>query len=313
MSEQARQLAEEQHKSINAACDQILRCRDCTWLREDLNGSESRPAPYQEMSAMPPQEESQPQPDKYFLAEQVLAILKETNHKINAITFVREQTGWSLKVAEDFVDSIVPEWHPALEQAAGAMSAQEESQAQPDKYSQAEQVPVILRETNHKINAITFVRERAGWGRKEARDFVDSIVSEWQPAPEQAAGATTEQEAFSETSPGKFSVRAVILVTVLVVGTLAGWSFYSNHKAQMEAEDQPRLYGEQRQQAEQQRERVKEEQQRQQREACAERSAARRQKSAIGRKSISSQEFVVDASTTGIRRDTRFRMRATVP
>ena len=114
MSEQARQLAEEQHKSINAACDQILRCPDCTRLREDLNGSESRPAPYQEKSAMPPQEESQPQPDKYFLAEQVLAILKETNHKINAITFVREQTGWSLKVAEDFVDSIVPEWHPAL-------------------------------------------------------------------------------------------------------------------------------------------------------------------------------------------------------
>jgi ribosomal protein L7/L12 len=212
MSEQARQLAEEQHKSINAACDQILRCRDCTRLREDLNGSESRPAPYQEKCAMPPQEESQPQPDKY---------------------------------------------------------------------SQAEQVPVLLKKTNHKINAITFVREQTGWGRKEAKDFVDSFVSEWQPAPEQA-GATTEQEAFGETSPGKFSVRAVILVTVLVVGTLAGWSFYSNHKAQMEAEDQPRLYGEQHQQAEQQRERLKEEQQRQQREACAERSAARRQNSAIG-------------------------------
>jgi hypothetical protein len=193
------------------------------------------------------------------------------------------------------------------------MPAQEESQAQPDKYSQAEHVPVILKKTNHKINAITFVRERAGWGRKEAEDFVDSIASEWQPAPEQAAGATTEQEASGEIRPCKFSLRAVILVTVLVVATLAGWSFYSNHKAQMEAEDQPRLYGEQHQQAEQQRARVKEEQQRQQREACAERSAARRQNSVIGRKAISSQEFVVDASTTGIQRGTRFRMRATVP
>ena len=104
---------------------------------------------------------------------------------------------------------------------------------------------MILKKTNNKINAITFVRERAGWGRKEAKDFVDSIAPEWHPAPEQAAGATTGQEAFGETSPGKFSVRTVILVMVLVVGTLAGWSLYSNHKAQMEAEDRPRLYGEQ--------------------------------------------------------------------
>ncbi len=51
---------------------------------------------------------------------------------------------------------------------------------------------MILKETYNKINAITFVRE-------------------------QAAGATTKQEAFGETSPGKFSVRTVILVMVLVV------------------------------------------------------------------------------------------------
>ncbi len=313
MSEQARQLAEEQHKSINAACDQILRCPDCTRLRDDLNGSESRPAPYGPKSAMPAQEASKPQPDKYFLAEQVLAILKETNDKINAITFVREQTGWGLKEAEDFVDSIAPEWRPAAEQAAGATTKQEESKAQPDKYSPAEEEPAILKRTNNKINAITLVRERAGWGPKEARDFVDSIAPEWHPAPEQAAGATAGQEAFGETSPCKFSVRMVILVMVLVVCALVGWNLYSKHKAQMEAENRQLLYQEQLQQGEQQRERAKEEQLRKRQEACAERSAARRQNSAIEWKPISSREFFVYASTTGMQRDKRSRVRATVP
>ena len=101
MSEKARQLAEEQHKSINAACDQILRCPDCTRLRDDLRGNELRAAPHTPMSEMTAQEESRPQPDKYSLAEQVLVILKETNNKVNAITFVKEQTGWGLKEAGD--------------------------------------------------------------------------------------------------------------------------------------------------------------------------------------------------------------------
>ena len=118
-------------------------------------------------------------------------------------------------------------------------------------------------------------------GPKEAKDFVDSIAPEWHPAPEQAADATTKQEAFGETSPGKFSVRTVILVMVLVVATLVGWNLYSKHKAQMEAEERQHLYQQQHQQEEQQRERVKEEQLRQQEEACAERSAARRRNSAI--------------------------------
>jgi len=276
MSEQARQLAEEQHKSINAACDQILRCPDCTRLRDDLNGSDWRPAPYKEAKdfvdsiapewrpapeqaagATTAQEESKPQPDKYSLAEQVLAILKETNNKINAITFVREQTGWGLKEGEDFVVSIAPEWRPAPEQAADAATKQEESKPQPDKYSLAEQVLAILKETYNKINAITFVRE-------------------------QAAGTTAKQEAFGETRPSKFSARTVILVMVLVVCALVGWSLYSKHKAQMEAEERQHLYEQQHQQEERQRARVKEEQQRKQEEACAEKSAARRQNRAIG-------------------------------
>jgi ribosomal protein L7/L12 len=313
MSEQARQLAEEQHKSINAACDQILRCPDCTRLRDDLNGSESRPAPCQPKRALPAQEASKPQPDKYFPAEQVLAILKETNDKINAITFVREQTGWGLKEAEGFVDFIAPEWRPAPEQAAGATTKQEESKAQPDKYSPVEEEPAILKRPNNKINAITFVKERVGWGLREAKNFVDFIAPDWHPAPEQAAGATTKQEAFGETSPCKFSVKIVILVTILLAGTLIGWNWYSMHEAQMEAENRQLLYQEQLQQGEQQRERAKEEQLRQRQEACAERSAARRQNSANGGKPASSHKFFVDASTTGIQRDRRFRVRATVP
>ena len=97
MSEQARQLAEEQHKSINAACDQILRCPDCTRLRVDLNGSESRPAPEQAAGATTKQEESKAQPDKNSPAEKEPLILKGTNNKIKAITIVKERAGWGLK------------------------------------------------------------------------------------------------------------------------------------------------------------------------------------------------------------------------
>jgi ribosomal protein L7/L12 len=244
MSEQARQLAEEQHKSINAACDQILRCPDCTRIRDGLDGSESRPAPEQATGATTKREESKPQPDKYSLAEQALVISEETNNKINAITFVREQTGWDLR---------------------------------------------------------------------EAKDFEDSTAPEWRPASEQAAHATTKLEAFGETRPGKFSVSTVILVMVLIVATLAGWSLFSKHKAQMEAEEGQHLYQQQRQQEGQQRERVKEEQLRQQEEACAEKSAARLRNSAIRGKPISSQGLFVDASTTGIQRGKRSRIGPTVP
>jgi len=205
MSEQARRMAEEKHKSINAACDQILRCPDCTRFRDDLNGSESRPAPNRPKSAA---------------------------------------------------------------------TKQEESKAQPQKYSLAEQVPVLLKETNNRINAIAFVRKRTGWGPKEARDSEDSIAPEWNSAPKQAAGATTKQEAFGETSPGTFWVRTEVLVMVLVVGTLAGWSVYSRHKTQMEAENRHLNQVQQHQQKVQQLERGKGERLRQQEEECAERSAA---------------------------------------
>ena len=169
-----------------------------------------------------------------------------------------------------------------------------------------------MKRTNNKINAITFVRERVGWCPREARDFVDSIAPDWHPAPEQAAGATAKQETFGETSPYKFSVRMVILVMVLVAGALVGWNLYSKHKAQMEAEEQ-HLYREQHQQGEQQRDHVKQERLRQREEACAERSAARRQNSAIEGKPSKSRDFFVYASTTGIQRDKRSRIRATVP
>ena len=105
----------------------------------------------------------------------------------------------------------------------------------------------------------------------------------------------------------------VILVMVLVVGALIGWNLYSKHKTQMAAEERQHPYKEQQHPQNEQRERVQEEQQWKWEEACAERSAARRQNSAIGWKPISSREFFVYASTTGIQRDKRFRVRANVP
>jgi uncharacterized protein HemX len=130
--------------------------------------------------------------------------------------------------------------------------------------------------------------------------------------PGQAADATTKQEAFGETSPGKVSVRTVILVMVLVVAMLVDWRLFSMHKAQMEAEEGQHLYQLQRQEG-QQREHVREEQLRQQEEACAERSAAELRNSAIRGQPISSQRLFVDASTTGIQRGKGSRIRATVP
>ena len=47
----------------------------------------------------------QPDPDESSLAGKVRSILKKTN-VIEAVKFVREQTGWGLKEAKDFVDSL---------------------------------------------------------------------------------------------------------------------------------------------------------------------------------------------------------------
>jgi ribosomal protein L7/L12 len=48
----------------------------------------------------------QPDPDDSSLAVEVRSILRETNNKITAIKFVREQTGMGLKEAKDLVDSL---------------------------------------------------------------------------------------------------------------------------------------------------------------------------------------------------------------
>ena len=268
MSEQARRLAEEQHKSINAACDQILRCPDCARLRDNRGGSESRPATEQPKSAMTAQEESEPRPDIHPPADQALAILKETNNEINASTVVKEPTGRRFEEAEDSIGSSAPEWHPAPEQAPASMTAQEESQPQGDEYFQADEVLVMLKGTNDGIGTSRFAGEQ--------EKFVDSIPHEWHPAAEQPLSAAVAQEAFDETLPGNFSARTVVLVIVLIVSTLVGWSLNSRQKAQMAIEDRQHLYIEQQHQQEAQIERVKEEQQRQQQEACAERSLASR-------------------------------------
>jgi ribosomal protein L7/L12 len=48
----------------------------------------------------------QPNPYESSLAGKVRLILRETNNKITAIKFVREQTGIDLKEAKDLVDSL---------------------------------------------------------------------------------------------------------------------------------------------------------------------------------------------------------------
>ncbi|HEU5086057.1 MAG TPA: ribosomal protein L7/L12 [Roseiflexaceae bacterium] len=94
-----------------------------------------------------------------------VAQLLARGNKIEAIKLVRERTGWGLKEAKDYVEAL-PNAPPlpapvAPEAPVSAGSMDDEARA--------------LLAKGQKIVAIKLVRERTGWGLKEAKDYVDEL------------------------------------------------------------------------------------------------------------------------------------------
>lgn len=98
-------------------------------------------------------------------ARQILA----TGTTISAIKRVRELTGLGLKEAKDYVD--------ALQRggALPALPATTASGAATASAPQLEQEARALMARGQKIDAIKRVRERTGWGLKEAKDYVERL------------------------------------------------------------------------------------------------------------------------------------------
>lgn len=89
--------------------------------------------------------------------DQDLRHLISQHRKLEAIKLVREQSGWSLKQAKNYV-----------EQRQERRSA---NSLDPEVVRAAQQ---LLGE-NRKIAAIQLIRTHSGWGLKEAKDYVEKL------------------------------------------------------------------------------------------------------------------------------------------
>jgi ribosomal protein L7/L12 len=95
------------------------------------------------------------------LENQVRTMLAQ-NQRIEAIKWVRHQTGWGLKRSKDYVDEIAREILPSLPA---------EKEAALDREVNA------LFQQGVYIEAIKRVREVTGWGLRECKDYVDRLSS----------------------------------------------------------------------------------------------------------------------------------------
>ncbi len=108
------------------------------------------------------------------MAADVRAMLVR-KQKIGAVKMVRERTGWGLKEAKDYVDTIET---TGLPPAVMTYSNQASSPVAPPRARQDERaLDTLVRDLlaqDQKIQAVKLVRERTGWGLKEAKDYVDA-------------------------------------------------------------------------------------------------------------------------------------------
>ncbi|MEM6713940.1 MAG: hypothetical protein AAF622_02600 [Cyanobacteria bacterium P01_C01_bin.147] len=96
---------------------------------------------------------SQP-PDK--LKDDVRQLVFQ-GRKIEAIKRVREQTGWSLKQAKNYVEL---DQQPAFSNSLD-----------PDVVAAAQQ----LLTSNQKIAALKLIRARTGWGLEKTKDYIEKL------------------------------------------------------------------------------------------------------------------------------------------
>lgn len=105
-----------------------------------------------------PEESSTPPPplDIEAIKSQAL-ILLNVGEKIRAIKWVRDETGWDLKEAKQYIDDL-----------------QATNKPQINAVNMVSQV-VHLLEQKKKIEAVKFVKEQTNWSLREAKDYVDNI------------------------------------------------------------------------------------------------------------------------------------------
>lgn len=99
--------------------------------------------------------------------EQEVQQLLSQNRKIEAIKRVREETGYGLKQAKDYVERLQQGYRVELSQ--GGYGA--EATVSPEIVAAARQ----LMAEKQKIAAIKLVRDQTGWGLKEAKEYVERL------------------------------------------------------------------------------------------------------------------------------------------
>ena len=123
-SEGVRYAAEEHHKRINEACDQILRCPSCARTRTDdgINGSESPPAPHQSTSATTAGEKTKHQPSPASSSDESKEGKQEHRHEvrsdqdlIDAIDATRKKVDATTKRMEEFLEQMKGRKQTSLE------------------------------------------------------------------------------------------------------------------------------------------------------------------------------------------------------
>lgn len=123
MSDNARRIALEQHKSVNDACDHILlRCTVRAKLDDDINGSESPPAPHQSTSATTPGEKIKHQPSPASSSDASDVEKQEPRHKvrseqelIDVIDATRKKVDATTKEISDFLEQMKKRKQTSLE------------------------------------------------------------------------------------------------------------------------------------------------------------------------------------------------------
>lgn len=141
-----------------------------SWHRKEKKrhispSSPDRPLP---LSSSPSPAAFDPQYSESLVGE--VRVLLAAGQKIEAVKRVREVTNWGLKASKDFVDALKdnPYAPPPIPVQASRQPA-----------GITEEILVEVRAHLHqgrKIEAIKCAREATGWGLKETKDYIESLV-----------------------------------------------------------------------------------------------------------------------------------------
>jgi ribosomal protein L7/L12 len=149
--------------------------------------------------------------------------LVQDGKKIDAIKFVREQTGLGLKEAKDAVEAIERGESPDLRPVAAA-AAHGVSNVDLDAINE-----LLLQ--NKKIDAIKLYREQTGVGLKEAKDAIEAIEATGSPLLPNPPGEPVTSATYRPPRPKNSMLGCLLgcVPTLLFIGLCAGFVMLSSH------------------------------------------------------------------------------------